>query len=795
MYRALIVCNSRFGNDPVLSELHGPKVDGTLIRDALTDHESGMFDKNEVKFVPEQKQQQVCDSIEEFFESAEPDDTLLFYYSGHGLIKNQQFFLCTADTITRKPVSTAVSESMLNNIVANSYAQSKIIILDCCHSGKLKDDGIIKNLSGTGRYIIAAASATERATDARFRGLPSPFTRILADGLTTKADDRDDDGYVDLDDIYDYLKRTPFEGPQPQRNFAGRGAISIARRTLANRSRPQVGDDTVTSQSNGTLPRESALPVLSYMDTVAPKAVFNPEQVSQFRGSMKGDTATTIPAQLSDREFLEHIGVMRDGSLTYAGVLLFGKNPGTLFPAAIIQCVRFYGTTKTAPLDAIEIRGTVAESIVQARDFVARHARIGESPTAQSSYAETAYRYPMVAVREVIANAVVHRDYEDQISCVQIHLFEDRLEIINPGQLAGTPVLPAGEIPLSQLERRSQRRNFRLAQTLGLSKLVEGVGAGIPRAIADSNTVRAQEPVVVTDDRSVTVTIFPGEPEEILGLRAEPERAPYGTRTSGQRKPMYLAIADDLRKQINDGIFSPGAQIPTEGELRDRYDASRNTIRDAIRRLISEGLIETRLGQGTFVTRKVDPFITVLTANPQQGFGDSYLSAVQAGYRQPRATLPKVEILTPGEAISRRLRVPLGTQMVSRHQARFIDEIPWSLQTSFYPMEMITKGATQLLMAANIEEGTVRYLADTLDLRQVGYRDWITARTPNDDEQQFFGLAHDAAVFEVFRTAFDQHAMPMRVTVTVFPADRNQLVVDVGDALPDPQFDTDSIQP
>ena len=84
-------------------------------------------------------------------------------------------------------------------------------------------------------------------------------------------------------------------------------------------------------------------------------------------------------------------------------------------------------------------------------------------------------------------------------------------------------------------------------------------------------------------------------------------------------------------------------------------------------------------------------------------------------------------------------------------------------------MDFITRGATRLLVAEDIEEGTVRYIAESIDIRQVGYRDWITARSPDANEQTFFGLAHDATVFEIFRTAFDQTGTPLRVTVTVFP--------------------------
>ena len=103
-------------------------------------------------------------------------------------------------------------------------------------------------------------------------------------------------------------------------------------------------------------------------------------------------------------------------------------------------------------------------------------------------------------------------------------------------------------------------------------------------------------------------------------------------------------------------------------------------------------------------------------------------------------------------------------------------------------MGLALKGANDLLLAGNIELGAVKYLADSLGLRQVGYRDWITVRAPDATEARFFNLPPDGrvAVFEVFRTAFDQTGTPMRVTVTVFPTDRNQFIVTTGD-VPAPQ--------
>jgi GntR family transcriptional regulator len=82
---------------------------------------------------------------------------------------------------------------------------------------------------------------------------------------------------------------------------------------------------------------------------------------------------------------------------------------------------------------------------------------------------------------------------------------------------------------------------------------------------------------------------------------------------------MYRQIAEDLRERIESGKLQSGQQLESELELRERYGASRNTVRDAIRSLISIGLVETRPGQGTFVVQKVDPFVTILSGEPTSG--------------------------------------------------------------------------------------------------------------------------------------------------------------------------------
>ena len=96
--------------------------------------------------------------------------------------------------------------------------------------------------------------------------------------------------------------------------------------------------------------------------------------------------------------------------------------------------------------------------------------------------------------------------------------------------------------------------------------------------------------------------------------------------------PMYRQIAEQLREQIESGVLKPGQQLRTELELRELHGASRNTVRDAIKWLTTLGLVETRPGQGTFVVRKIDPFITTLTADPKRPGGDKVVVPGEGRY-------------------------------------------------------------------------------------------------------------------------------------------------------------------
>jgi GntR family transcriptional regulator len=251
-------------------------------------------------------------------------------------------------------------------------------------------------------------------------------------------------------------------------------------------------------------------------------------------------------------------------------------------------------------------------------------------------------------------------------------------------------------------------------------------------------------------------------------------------------QPRWREIANDLAARIKSGeLGKDGAALPSELELRDSYEASRNTIRDAVKLLVARRLIVTKPGHGTFVAQKIDPFVTTLSnqiGGTLGGESARYASEIEARRRTPKETIPDIRIHLATGLVADELRLAKGVDVVSRHQQRFIDGTPWSLQTTFYPRSLVQKGAELLIEPEDLKSGVITYIEESLGIKQVGWRDQFIVRAPDQTESAFFRLPDDGriAVIETIRTGYDEAGDPFRVTVTTYPADRNRFEMIVG---------------
>lgn len=183
------------------------------------------------------------------------------------------------------------------------------------------------------------------------------------------------------------------------------------------------------------------------------------------------------------------------------------------------------------------------------------------------------------------------------------------------------------------------------------------------------------------------------------------------------KQPKYRQVADVLRREIDNGTYAPGARLPSENDLQQRFDASRNTIRNGLSLLVSEGLIASSQGLGYEVkSHEVFELNASRFENltfPQNG--DAYNTDVTNAGRRPHQTF-RVEMLPASDKVAERLKILPGTKAVLRFCHRYVDDVPWSTQATYYPSWLVDE-SPRLAEPGDIDEGTTRYLASRVSNR------------------------------------------------------------------------------
>jgi len=171
---------------------------------------------------------------------------------------------------------------------------------------------------------------------------------------------------------------------------------------------------------------------------------------------------------------------------TNAGILLFGKDPQRFIIASDISAVRFAGQSMSDTFNRQDITGTLPDQIKRAETFLVDHLR--KSVTiSDKMQREESFEYPMEAARELVINAVAHRDYSIRGDNIRMFIFSNRMEVYSPGELPG---------PMTLQNLRDERfsRNPIIVQVLADMNFIEKLGYGVDRVIDLMRAKNLREP-------------------------------------------------------------------------------------------------------------------------------------------------------------------------------------------------------------------------------------------------------------------------------------------------------------
>ncbi|MGA5819494.1 GntR family transcriptional regulator [Kitasatospora sp. NPDC094028] len=239
----------------------------------------------------------------------------------------------------------------------------------------------------------------------------------------------------------------------------------------------------------------------------------------------------------------------------------------------------------------------------------------------------------------------------------------------------------------------------------------------------------------------------------------------------------YLQIAADLAAQIKSGALTPGAIVPSEAELMQRYGVASGTVRKAVAELRTAQLIETHHGRGSFVRsrppvqrKSADRF---RRAHRQAGKA-AYLAESEASGGVPSVTVLFVGPTAAPPEIADRLGLPAGTQVLARKRRYFRDGVPTEEATSYLPWDVV-KDIPEVF-AENPGGGGIYARLEEHSHCLAEFTESVRARLATKPETKALALSPGAPVIHLVRDAVTTDGRVVEVCDTIMAAD--QFVLD-----------------
>ncbi len=268
---------------------------------------------------------------------------------------------------------------------------------------------------------------------------------------------------------------------------------------------------------------------------------------------------TEDPGTREPEEILRGLGLMKQGTLLHAALVLFGRSErlAAEVPQCLLRVARFVGTDKTEFRDNRQFRGHAFELLLAAERFLREHVPVAGRVVPERLERVDEPLYPPVAVREALANAFCHRDYAIGGGSVGVALYDDRLEVTSSGTLhfGLTPEAlfgPHESLPWNPLIAGVfYRRGIIEAWGRGTLKMAElAVSAGLPRPeIEDAGgcvTVRFRPTGYVPPHRAAR-NLTERQRQILALLNASPEGlALRDIRIGLEGSPAEWEVKDDL---------------------------------------------------------------------------------------------------------------------------------------------------------------------------------------------------------------------------------------------------------
>jgi GntR family transcriptional regulator len=239
-----------------------------------------------------------------------------------------------------------------------------------------------------------------------------------------------------------------------------------------------------------------------------------------------------------------------------------------------------------------------------------------------------------------------------------------------------------------------------------------------------------------------------------------PRKDPTASRGIARRVPLHVQVLEALHRDLQEGVWRPGDQLPTESELMARFGVSRITVRQALTHLVHEGVLTRRSGKGTFVARpRIEQELHVLT-----GFVEDM---VALGMRAS-ARVVSLEWVPAEPRVAQHLELPVGRTVLRLERVRLGNDEPLLFDVSYLPPALGERVAR--------EDLAVHPIFSLLEEKYgipVGFADYrIFPATASREVARHLEVPRGSPILEIERISYSENGTPLDYERLYYRGDR-----------------------
>ncbi|MCM1571411.1 GntR family transcriptional regulator [Latilactobacillus sakei subsp. carnosus] len=229
--------------------------------------------------------------------------------------------------------------------------------------------------------------------------------------------------------------------------------------------------------------------------------------------------------------------------------------------------------------------------------------------------------------------------------------------------------------------------------------------------------------------------------------------------------PVYIQIHNQLKKDIEAGKWSIGDRIPSERELALNFEVSRMTLRQAVQTLVDEGILERRIGAGTYVAnRKVQEKMSGVT---------SFTDLMTAQGKTPSSKTISFHIANPSLSEAEKLQLKDGEQVLRMERIRYADNVPICFEVATVPQSLVAD-----FSKAEITSSFYKTLEEKGGYQMGGAQQTVSAQPASERIAEYLDIKRNGSILRLRQVSFLNDGTPFEYVRTQYVGERFEFYLE-----------------